>query len=246
MADKKSILQFILITTSILAVLAYLIFALLRFSGNDAETKCKDLIININGKIPLLKIDEVHDILNQHALHPIGQSIEQLQLDDIELLLEASPLVKEAICYHTPSGKAYLKIQLRTPKFLVSNNENYYVDEEKAIFPVPLHAAAYVPVVTGRVTKSMAKNELFQFIDFLEKHEFWNAQIAQIHVHIDKTVELVPRVGNTTIFLGGLDGYADKLNRVYLLYDQGFKAAGWNRYKKLDLRFENQIVAIKR
>ena len=72
-----------------------------------------------------------------------------------------------------------------------------------------------------------------------------NAQIAQIHVHTDKTVELVPRVEIQQSFWE-LDGYAEKLNRVYLLYVQGFKAAGWNRYKKLDLRFENQIVAIKR
>lgn len=246
MADKKTIIQFILITTGIVAVLGYLIFALRFFSGNDTDAKCKDLLIIIDGEVPLIKVDEIHDVLSRNGLHPIGQSVDRLQLDEIEYLLEENPSVKEAICYHTPSAKAYLKVKLRAPKFLVSNNENYYVDEEKAIFPVSLHAAAYVPVVTGRITKSMAKNEMFQFIDFLEKHEFWNAQIAQIHVHADKTVELVPRVGNTTIFLGSLDGYKEKLNRVYLLYVQGFKAAGWNRYKKLDLRFENQIVAIKR
>jgi cell division protein FtsQ len=91
----------------------------------------------------------------------------------------------------------------------------------------------------------MAKGPLYDFVDFIGRHGFWNAQVSQIHVREDLKVELVPRVGNTVILLGSLDGYEEKLSRVYRLYNQGFKVMGWNSYEQLDLQYDNQIVGIR-
>lgn len=226
-------------------VLGYLVFALIRFSVDESDIKCKNLFINVDGKIELIKSDELNDMLRENDLHPIGQSLNRLRTEQIERFLEQNPLVKKAVCYHTPVGCVFVKVSLREPKFLVMTNENYYVDHHKEILPVPLHAVAYVPVVTGRVTRSMAKGPLFDFVDFIGKHSFWNAQISQIHVREDMKIELVPRVGNTVILLGSLDAYEDKLSRVYRLYNEGFKVMGWNRYKKIDLQYDNQIVGIR-
>ncbi len=235
----------IMLTIGLLVVVTYVIFGLTSFSEIDSDLMCKEIQIEIQGSIPLLQEENVHEILTNEGLHPIGRAVAQLKLEQIEHKLMDNFYVKQAICYYTPSGKVFLKITLREPKFLVSAAESYYVDDEKAMMPVPIQGAAYVPVVSGRITKTMALNEIFDFISFLEKHPFWNAQIAQIHVHSNKQIELVPRIGNSTILLGDIDAYEEKLERVYLLYSQAFNTIGWNRYKRLDLRFENQIVAVK-
>ena len=243
---KKDLIRYIFLITGVVVVLGYLIFALASFSVDESDIKCKNLIIDIHGKVEMIKESELNDMLSDHGLHPIGVSANKLRTERIERFLEENPLIRRAVCYRMPTGCVHVKVTLREPKFLVMTNENYYVDHEKEILPVPLHAVAYVPVVTGRVTRSMATGSIFDFIDYVEKNSFWNAQISQIHVRDDLKIELIPRVGSAVILLGKLEQYEEKLDRVYRLYSQGFKVIGWNRYKQLDLQYDNQIVGIKK
>jgi cell division protein FtsQ len=242
---KRKVISYIFLITGVVIVLGYLVFALVRFSVDESDIKCKNLHVDIAGKVEMIDVGELNDMLTDNGLHPIGVSIDKLRTESVERFLEQNQLVKKAVCYHSPTGCVYIKVTLREPKFLVMTNENYYVDQEKKILPVPLHAVAYVPVVTGRVTKSMATGAIFDFVNYIEGNAFWNAQISQIHVRDDMKIELVPRVGAEIILLGNLDHYEEKLNKVYRLYNQGYKVMGWNRYKKLDLQYENQIVGIK-
>ena len=105
--------------------------------------------------------------------------------------------------------------------------------------------AAYVPVVSGRITVSMARGRMFDFITFLEENPFWNAQIEQIHIRDDLKVELVPRVGDAIIVLGKLDNFESKLKKLNKLYTQGFNKIGWNKYKTIDLQYKDQVVCTK-
>lgn len=242
---NKSIIKYVFLLVGVSIVLGYIAYAVIYFSVDENDIKCKNITINIEGKIPLVKEQEINDLLLDYDLHPIGVSMNRLRTDKIERHLEKNNIVSKVVCYHSATGDVFLNIQLRNPKFLVMGNESYYVDDEKEMFEVPLHAVAYVPVVTGRVTKTMAKGSIFDFVDYICKNAFWNAQIAQIHVRDDLMVELVPRVGDAIIFLGKLNQYEEKLERVYKLYSKGFNQMGWNRYKRLDLQFDNQIVAVK-
>jgi cell division protein FtsQ len=242
---KRQIFKYIFLSLGVVIVLGYLIFSQLQFKLNDNEIKCKNLNIQLSGGVQLITEQEVNDILRTADLHPIGVSLDRLKIDRIEKLLEENPLIRQAVCYHTPKGDVTVMVMLRNPKFLVNAADSYYVDDEKQILPVPLHVIAYVPVVTGRVTKSMATGKLYDFVDYVTKDKFWNAQIDQIHVRNDLKVELVPRVGDAIILLGQLNNYEEKLHRVFRLYQQAFKSMGWNRYKQLDVQYENQIVATR-
>ena len=55
----------------------------------------------------------------------------------------------------------------------------------------------------------------------MQNNKFWEAQIEQIHVLSDKDVELVPRVGDHIIYLGKLDGFERKLERMKAFYEKG-------------------------
>lgn len=238
------IVKYIFMSLSVLVVLAYLVFVFVSFE-TDKDIFCKNLTVNIKGPVQLVNEGEIHQMLNNEGIHPIGTMVNQLQTDRIEHFLKQNPLIKRAVCYHTPTGYTYLEVALREPKMIVATNDNYYVDKERNIMPIPLFSIAYVPIVTGRVTKTMATSELFDFISYIEKDAFWNAQISQIHIADDLKVELIPRIGNTIILLGKLENYDKKLNDVQRLYTQCFNVIGWNRYKSIDVQYENQIVGVK-
>jgi cell division protein FtsQ len=126
----------------------------------------------------------------------------------------------------------------------MSGNYNFYIDEEKKEIPIPRKFAANVPIVTGEVNKDFIKGDLFDFITYVRKNQFWDAQIEQINICHQKNVELIPRVGNHTIKLGTLDDYETKLNKLKTFY-KNLHNIGWNQYHIINLEYKNQVVCTK-
>ena len=81
---------------------------------------------------------------------------------------------------------------------------------------------------------------------FLKENPFWNAQIQQINVTASKELELVPRVGEHIIFMGKPGNYENKFDRLKTFYKKGLNQVGWNKYSRISLEFENQIICTKK
>ena len=81
---------------------------------------------------------------------------------------------------------------------------------------------------------------------FLRDNSLWNAQIEQINVTAQKELELIPRVGENVIFLGKPENYEEKLDRLKTFYEKGLNKVGWNKYSRISLEFNNQIICTKR
>jgi len=243
----KPIWKYILITFCTVAVLGYLVFSNWYFSDKGKEDVCHKLEIKLldSTKIQLITQKDIAQILQENELNPVGKTIKYISTEDIERVLRKNPMIKVAECYMTPSGIVNIQIKQRIPKFRVSGLGSYYIDVDRKMMPVSPNYAAYVPVVSGKVTVSMAAGKLFDFVTFLEAHPFWNAQIEQIYVRDDKRIELVPRVGEAVIMLGSLDDYEAKLEKLHKLYLKGFNVIGWNKYKYIDLQYKGQVVCNK-
>ena len=81
---------------------------------------------------------------------------------------------------------------------------------------------------------------------FLKKNEFWNSQIEQINILSDKTIELVPRVGQHVVYLGTFANYQEKLERLKKFYTKALNQVGWNKYSRINVEFSNQIICTRR
>lgn len=245
---KISKIGYIFIILGITIVLGYLGFSIWSFSNKDKDIICVDLNIYFidKEKIKLISETEIAKILESHGLNPIGKTYKRIRTESIENELLKNPMIKKVECYKTPSGTLCLEVQQRSPKFIIAGNESYYVDTDRKFLPISLNYSVYVPVVSGRVTKSMATGVIYDFVSYLEENPFWNAQIEQIYIREDMNVELISRVGDAVIMLGKLNNFAVKLDNLHKLYTQGFNVMGWNRYEKIDLQYENQIVCTKK
>jgi cell division protein FtsQ len=243
----KPIWKYILIAFFSTAVLGYLVFSLWYFSGRDKENVCRrlEIVLVDSTKVQLITEKNIAQILEENELNPIGKTIKYIHTEDIERVLRKNQMIKVAECYKTPSGIVNIRIQQRIPKFRVVGLGSYYIDVDRKPMPVSPNYAAYIPVVSGRVTVSMVTGQIFDFITFLEENPFWNAQIEQIYVRDDKKIELIPRVGEAVILLGTLDNFESKLNKLHKLYIKGFNVIGWNRYKVIDLQYKGQVVCNK-
>lgn len=242
---KKWIVNSLLIL-SLVTVLGYLVIASGWFKPSYEDTLCENLRISIHARYKLMTVEEIVLLLEKKNVNPQNKYYDQIREAEIEEVLTAHPFVKSVECYRLPNvSTMQLDIELREPVFVVGGLESYYVDSEKEILPLSVQTAAYLPVLSGTVTKQMAVGQLFDLMQFIGKDSFWSSQIEQVFVRNDLKIELITRVGDAVILLGDVKNYEEKLARVFRLYDKGFTVLGWNNYSLLDLQYEGQIVCTK-
>ena len=99
-------------------------------------------------------------------------------------------------------------------------------------------------VFTGDISNN-DHEEIFSLINTIKLSEFWSAQITQVHFE-DNDVILIPRVGNHKIKVGDLRGIYEKLDKLYHFYKVVIPTKGWEFYKEINLKYNNQIVCTKK
>ena len=238
----------ILVFVGALLVAAYLVFSLFFFRAKDQDMVSERLqIVFVNNNLGLIDEQYVERMLKERNLHPAGKKIRDIRTDAIERALSANEAIKSVESFVTPSGTTFIRIRQRTPMFRVfpTNGASYYIDTERQKIQTSVNHVAHLPIVSGSVSVEKASGVLFDFVEFIARNNFWNAQIEQIYVRPDQQIELVPRVGDGIILLGTLDDYQSKLAKLRTLYNN-FNIIGWDRYSIIDLRFRGQIVGTRR
>ena len=103
--------------------------------------------------------------------------------------------------------------------------------------------------------KKLQKNyedfiNLTNFVKLIEGDDFWQAQIVEIVVSQSQNgalfLRLVPRAGNHTIIFGRIEKVERKLDRLMRFYREGLDKEGWNTYRTVDVRFDDQVVCTRR
>lgn len=226
-------------------IVAYILFAMYFSHAQSTPPQCSQVRVILVDSLDRQFISSSNIItqLKQHGVFPKGMALNEISTEKIESVLLSNPVIQSAECYKTASGLIKIRIKQRIPKFRVMLSEGgYYVDTRREIMPVMSGCASYVPVVSGRVSKTFATQELFDFIDYLEKDDLWQNQITQIHITEHQEIILIPRVGNHRIELGSLTDYEKKMQKLRHLYVNGFSKLGWKSYSAIDLRYNGQVV----
>ena len=101
-------------------------------------------------------------------------------------------------------------------------------------------------MATGSISTDYATRVLAPIGRIIMTDDFWRNQIEQVNVLPDSTIEMVPRVGEHIIYIGQPVGVTRKLERLRKFYQYGLSQAGWNKYSRISVEFNNQIVCKRR
>ena len=199
-------LKKILLTIVLLLITAYLLVAITAFNRKPAGATCTDieLVIKDTAYAGFVTTKEIAAILTKKKLNPVGKNMDEIRTAELEEALATQPLIDRVECYKTPSHKICVEVTQRIPILHVINSrgENYYLDNKGTVMPSDAKCTALVPLATGVIDKTFAVSGLYPFGMYLQNDPFWEAQIEQIHVLPDRSIELVPRVGDHIIYLG--------------------------------------------
>lgn len=241
---KKS---FIIIVTCLL--LAYLVFAFFFFDDKPLDEVCTHFKVETKNAVDkrLVEVDQIENLIDKKGLNPYGKQLKEINTLSIQNSILEDELIKSAEVFITSDGGIRAIIEERVPVLRIITNagESYYVDEDGLRMSLSKFNTAYVPLATGSIDEKLATTDLYKFALFLSNNKFWNAQVEQIVVNSNKEISFITRVGNHEIIVGNLENIEEKLNKLKTFYVEALPTTGWNRYSKINLKYDNQVVGIK-
>jgi len=232
-----------------LAMLGYLIFAIVQFSGEPAAQPCREVVIQVMDSTDraYVSVPEVRKLLLLNDLKLVGQRLDEIRYRRVEYVVSVMRMVRRVECFATNSGKIIVRIWQYSPVLRVMQEEgNFYVDATGQRLEISFNSAANVLVASGSIRDSVHVRRLYRMALLLRQDPFWDAQIVQIFVKPNGEWVLVPRVGDYEIEFGLPNEVEDKLKRLKLFYKKALPKAGWETYSNISVKYRKQIICTKK
>jgi cell division protein FtsQ len=236
-----------------LLVLVIFITGTLAFTSIESRNIiCSDIQVVFNTEETInVDKDKIIRLVKATDNKVLGKTLNQINSEIIEEEIEKLPAVLRADVYKlivsdkgAYKGVLVVRIKHREPVMrVITSSESYYLDKYGVKIPVSTSYATNVPVTSGSVSETFAVEQLLPFILYIEENDFWKAQIQQVYVEVDGDVLLSPLVGGHIIELGDLNNYREKLQIMRAFYKQVLVKNNWDKYEKVSLKYNNQVVA---
>ncbi|MBN2237825.1 MAG: hypothetical protein JW729_09705 [Bacteroidales bacterium] len=259
----KKILYISIWTLSLLAVMAFEIYALQQ----SANTNCTGLDVKIANKknvLLLTSAEELKTTLLQNYLPIEGQKIKNLNLEQIEKDVDDITYLQTKNAYFLLNGKLAIQTTPRKATIRVYNaaGQHFYLGEDTVVMPLSNKHTVRLPLASGALPRLDASffnstnnqkqeipliyKKIYNLAAKIQQDEFLSALIDQIYVTSENNIELIPKVGVEIIEFGDIEFADKKLKRLKNFYINGKEKINWTLYKSINLEYENQVVCTKK
>lgn len=247
----------------ILSVSVLIAGLLLGFAvDRSSEAVCSDFDVQLIGDpdVHFVSQQGLVQFIYDHGHRVIGDVMSAIDTHTMEQDLLNIPYIESVEVYKTIDHGIMVEVKQRMPvmRLFFDNGSSVYLDDKgrymqpsenyshKCLPITGLEAPSMDVINSGALIKGSAIHQLWNMARFIGQDEFWSAQVMQVDMHPAKGAILIPRVGNHEIIMGSTKDFLTKLDMLQAFYGKGIEQTNWNIYKSLDLRFEGQVVGIKR
>ena len=211
-------------------------------------------MVNVNENHFLDESDIVNLMqLNKETLK--GATLDRVNLKDVEKKIKSEPFIKDAQLYSDLKGNLVVKTELRRPiaRLVRNDGPDGYIAEDGTVMPVSDKFTARVVLMSGSYVNQLLKQNnvndtedgknLIALLNVIRENDFWSAQIAQLDIDSKARITLFPQVGDEKIEFGKPENIEVKLKKLMIFYKEILPRMGWNKYGRVNLEYEGQIVA---
>lgn len=196
---------------------------------------------------------EVRNLLTRDGARKLeGTEAQDLDLKNLEMRVKSHKFVKDAQIYRDLESNINVSIKQNRPiARILHADTDAYIDRDGNILPLSDRFTARVLPITKSVLAPAFNKEFFQdsagraylqLIEFIERDDFWRAQIAQMHIDAKGKVVFLPQVGDQNIEFGKPEDVDNKFRKLMVFYQKVLPVVGWDRYKRVNVEFHNQII----
>ena len=226
------------------------------------------ILIKYNSDDYFIIEDDLLEHLSKKGFKIKGAPLSSISAGDIESSLYCIPYVAKADVYVTIEGEVKINVTQKKPIAKVFNKSNqcYYIDDEGMLLPQSEKYTARLLVANGEIIDYYAPSvklkqedslhpdtsvvktalyKVFMMAKFINKDAFWKAMIEEIYVNEKNEIELFTKIGDAIVIFGDIDNMSEKFSKLLVFYKEGLSKFGWGRYKKINLKYKNQVVCSK-
>jgi len=128
---------------------------------------------------------------------------------------------------------------------VITSDSIFYLDKNSNFMSLSILKSSNVPLIFGFNEYSDLKY-LTEISLMIKKDEFLNKNISQIFIKDDQKIDLKMRGNNTIIQFGNNNRLKNKTQNLKAFYNRAISKNEIDKYKKINLRFENQVVVVKK
>ncbi len=239
------------------AALAVVVLFIAFTERSHDDYAVRDITVKIKNGADNHFLDEsdIFALMSVDAQNLRGAKTAEMNLRAIEAKIKKDPFIAEADLYADLKGNLVASVALRRPVARIIRNDgpDGYIAEDGTVMPVSDKFTARVLLISGPYTNKLLQQanvkeipegkQLLHLVKTIRDDEFWNAQIAQINIDRKGNLTMFPQVGDERIEFGKAEGEKVKLKKLKIFYKEILPSVGWNRYKKVSLQYDGQIVA---
>ena len=235
---------------------SYLYFVGRMALKERAQVVCKEVRIHIKGDgSNLIAKDDIYGLIGgERSL--VGCKADSIDLCGIEQTLAQCGEILDNQAYCKADGTVIIDVRHRRAALrLLCANNAFYSDPSGYLFP--LRNPADVPVVTGAIPLQLGSQyqgrprtaggmqwlqDLLALGRYIEEHDFWHRQVAQIDVEPGGDLVLYMNSGEEKFIFGRADNLQEKFDKISRYYRIIAPLVGHKPYRSVNLKFKDQIV----
>lgn len=202
-----------------------------------------------------LKEGDIMRLMNLNLENLKGANIDKVDLRDLESKIKKNRFVNDADIYSDLRGNLVVRVNLQRPiaRLVRTDGPDGYIAEDGTIMPVSEEFTSRVVLLSGPYVKKLTTmqnlndskegTELMEMLSEIRSDDFWKAQISQLDIDSKGRIAILPQVGDERIEFGRPNDLETKFGKLMIYYKEILPRMGWNKYKRVNLEYDGQIVA---
>ena len=189
-----------------------------------------------------ISADSIRNSINKYIL----TSKDSISLSRIEQEIDKNTYVEKSQVYMKIGQELNVDIKQKEPiARVITADSIFYLDKNSNFMSLSKLKSSNVPLIFGFSEYSDLKY-LTEISLMIKNDEFLNKNISQIFIKDDQKIDLKMRGNNTIIEFGNNNRLKNKIQNLKAFYNRAISKNEIDKYKKINLRFENQVVVVKK
>ena len=230
-----------------LVLMVGLVLFLFAFTSkrNDSRKIVKTEVQFVGENNLLVTTEIVNKLLKDKS--GVGKSIDKdkLDLNTLEKSINKHDMIEKSEVFVSIDGTLKAVVTQRTPiARYFGEKSSFYIDSKGNKMPLSDIYAARVPLISGQLTPEN-QQEIAALLKIIYGDDFLKKNITGMRIENSGDVILQTRNYNYDILFGKTINIEAKFNNYKAFYQKAVSDSSINYYKKINLKFTQQVVCTK-
>lgn len=230
-----------------LLLMFVLVIFLFSFTSNRNENRklTKSKVIFVDDNAPFVKQETVNKLLIENKRDASSIQKVDLDLNKLEKSINSQEMIDKSDVFVTIDGVLKAVVKQKTPIARFFNEQgSFYVDYKGNRMPLSANFTARVPLVSGVISIKNSE-DLANIFRVIYDDPFLKKNIIGIEIMPNGSLKMFNRNFDYQIDFGRIINVERKFKNYKAFFQKAVLDSSLYKYRKIDLRFTEQVVCTK-